>query len=341
MKREHIVTDLTDAYTNNKDLIFSDVIMEIEGEPALDVDGVKREVFSLFFKTLAGMYFVGSKEMIPQLDPRILFTGFYETVGRIISHCFVLTGFFPISICRAAVHMMLTGKASTKCIMASFLNHIVERERSVVEKVMAGQQLNSCDYLSFLSVLSFHGCLSSPKAEDRLSIVENVAASSLLCKPLFCYGRIFAGMNAYPLLWLGVTGEVVDELYSRLQPSAESVVEAIHYSFTDVEEEVTLRTLLDIRSAEERVKTYLERFVESRSKNELADLLFFWTGSDLNIVPQLHVCFNATEGLSQRPIASTCAAQLILSRMYVSYEEFETQFVQYLASDEAKHFDTD
>ena len=198
--------------------------MEIEGEPALDVDGVKREVFSLFFKTLAGMYFVGSKEMIPQLDPRILFTGFYETVGRIISHCFVLTGFFPISICRAAVHMMLTGKASTKCIMASFLNHIVERERSVVEKVMAGQQLNSCDYLSFLSVLSFHGCLSSPKAEDRLSIVENVAASSLLCKPLFCYGRIFAGMNAYPLLWLGVTGEVVDELYSRLQPSAESVV---------------------------------------------------------------------------------------------------------------------
>ena len=111
---------------------------------------------------------------------------------------------------------------------------------------MAGQQLISSDS-QFFSVLSF---LSS-KADDRLSVVVNVAASSLLYKPLFCYGRIFSGMN--PLLWLGVTGEVVGELYSRLQPSAESVVEAIHYSFTDVEEEVTLRTLLDIRSAEAQV----------------------------------------------------------------------------------------
>lgn len=333
--------ELTDVYTVNKNLIFSDVIMEIEGEPALDVDGVKREVFSLFFKTLASLYFVGAKEMIPQLDPRILFTGFYETVGRIISHCFVLTGFFPISICRAAVHMMLTGKSSTEAIMASFLNIIVERERSVVQKVIAGQQLKNSDSLCFLSILSFHGCLSSPKAEDRLSTVENVAATSLLCKPLYCYGRILAGMNAYPLLWIGVSADIVDELYSRLQPSAEAVVEAIHFVFTEVEEEATLRPLLDIRSAEERVKTYLERFVESRSESELADLLFFWTGSDLNIVPQLLVCFNATEGLAQRPIASTCAAQLNLSRMYVSYEEFATQFVHYLASEEAKHFDTD
>ena len=149
MSRENILKELTDVYTVNKNLIFSDVIMEIEGEPALDVDGVKREVFSLFFKTLASIHYVGANEMIPEMDPRMLFTGFYETFGRIISHCFVLTGFFPVSMCRVAVHMMLTGKASSKTIIASFLDHIVERERSVEQKVIAGQQLKNSDNLCF------------------------------------------------------------------------------------------------------------------------------------------------------------------------------------------------
>ena len=68
VNRDHIVTDLTEVYSVNEDLMFSDAIMEIEGEPPLDDGGVKWEVFSLFFMTLANMYFMGLKEMIPHLS---------------------------------------------------------------------------------------------------------------------------------------------------------------------------------------------------------------------------------------------------------------------------------
>ena len=51
VNRDHIVTDLTEVYSVNEDRMFSDAIMEIEGEPPLHVGGVKREIFSLFFKT--------------------------------------------------------------------------------------------------------------------------------------------------------------------------------------------------------------------------------------------------------------------------------------------------
>ena len=56
--------------------------------------------------------------------------------------------------------MMLTGKASTKAKMAIFL-------RSVIQNVIAGQQLKNNDSLCVLSILSFHCCLSSPKADPH------------------------------------------------------------------------------------------------------------------------------------------------------------------------------
>ena len=132
-------------------------------------------------------YFVGNGEMIPQLDPRIVFTGFLETIGRIISHAFILVGMFPVNICKASWHLMLTGTVSRETIMRSFLGHLTERERNVIEKAIEGKVLSDIDALSFLSVLSSHGCKSSPSAQDRLCTLDSVAGTSLLCKPLFCY----------------------------------------------------------------------------------------------------------------------------------------------------------
>ena len=57
--------------------------------------------------------------------------------------------------------------------------------------------------------------------------------------------------------------------------------------------------------------------MESGSKNELADF-FFLMGSALNIVPQLRVCFNATEGLSQTPIASLVECILAIKSLRLS-----------------------
>lgn len=340
VRREHIVEDLTDIYSTDKDMIYHNLDLQVAGEPAMDIDGVKREVFCLFFKQLLIKFFVGDKELVPQLDPKILFTGFFETVGRIISHAFVLTGFFPVGICKAAIHMMLTGKASTEKIMSSFVNHLCERERYVVRKVMDGKDLSDMDALCFLGVLSFHGCKTSPKTEDRQRTVENVAATSLLCKPLFCYGRVFAGMNCYPLLWIRMSDTVIDEMYNKMKPKADDIVRLINYEYTELKEDETLRQFIDIRSAEERIQQFLERYVESRSDDQLADLLQFWTGSNISIVPCLFVAFNSLQWLARRPLVSACIGQITLSRYYISYEEFEAEMTTCLKSEEAGKFDS-
>ena len=340
VRREHIIEDLTDTYANNRMLIHHRLNVQIDGEPAIDAEGVKREVFTVFFKSLLMKFFVGNSEMVPQLDPRILFTGFYETVGRIISHAFVLVGMFPVGISKAAWHLILTGTVSTDNIMRSFLEHITEREKRVVKKVIDGERLNDIEALSFLSVLSYHGCKSSPSAQDRLHTLENVAATSLLCKPLFCYGRMHAGMYCYPLLWIGVPGSVVNDIYNQMKPCADSVVNTIHYQFTDLEEDISFSQFRDIRAAEEQIKIYLERYIETLSDKQLAALLKFWTGSELMLLPSLLVSFNATQEIARRPIANACVGQLNLSRFYSSQDEFDDEMNLYLGSLEASEFDS-
>ena len=99
------------------------------------------------FRMLPKRYVVGNGKMIPQLDPRIVFTGFLETVGRIVSHAFILVGMFPVNICKASWHLMLTGTVSTETIMISFLGHMTEREMNVIEKVIEGKVLSDIDAL--------------------------------------------------------------------------------------------------------------------------------------------------------------------------------------------------
>ena len=39
--------------------------------------------------------FDGENEKVPSVDHRLLFNSFYEILGNIMSHCFVVVGYFP------------------------------------------------------------------------------------------------------------------------------------------------------------------------------------------------------------------------------------------------------
>ena len=39
--------------------------------------------------------FDGENEKVPSVDHRLLFNSFYEVIGNIMSHCFVMVGYFP------------------------------------------------------------------------------------------------------------------------------------------------------------------------------------------------------------------------------------------------------
>lgn len=74
-----------------------------------DVDGVKREAYSIFWRQLLHEYFNGSSTFVPRVGPGIV-ESTMRTLAQIISHQYVLTGIFPVQINKAFVLAMLCGR---------------------------------------------------------------------------------------------------------------------------------------------------------------------------------------------------------------------------------------
>ncbi|KAH3711439.1 hypothetical protein DPMN_113727 [Dreissena polymorpha] len=118
-----------------------------------------------------------------------------------------------------------------------------------------------------------------------------------------------------------------------MRPTVPGVLSRIKYEFSD--HSITLRC------AEERIKEYLEIFIEDHIGDlGLPKLLQYWTASNILVVPTLHVSFTSQEGAGRCPFVNSCIAQLNLSRMFVSCEEFVHEFKCYLNSGEAQEFDS-
>ena len=84
---------------------------------------------------------------------------------------------------------------------------------------------------------------------------------------------------------------------------------------------------------EERVYGYLQQFIGSLRGDELRSLLRFATGSSV-CGSFITVCFNNLQGLARRPTSHTCSHCLELPSAYISYGEFQQEFLAVLNGDE-------
>ena len=103
------------------------------------------------FKSLLLKFFVGTDKRIPLLDPRFLFTGFFETVAIIISHAFV--SHWPVSCqymqgCSAPY-------ADRDCLNRKHYGKLFETcdiDRSVVKLIIDEKKLKFVVVISFESL---------------------------------------------------------------------------------------------------------------------------------------------------------------------------------------------
>ena len=96
MDRANIVQDMLQLY---KDKGVAEGLLNVNfcNEPALDMDGVKREAFTLFWEKVMLLYFDGTTTYVLPISPSID-ESVYVTLGRILSHGFVMVGVFPTMI---------------------------------------------------------------------------------------------------------------------------------------------------------------------------------------------------------------------------------------------------
>ena len=155
----------------------------------------------------------------------------FTTMGKIFSHCYVLTGMFPIFIARASLQsVLLTSSVNDSLLISSILRYVDEFEQDALNKSVMNGDINAdIDeevYNNVVAILS--RCLSAqlPTRKNICQLVCSVAMSELVCRPTHALQAIHKGLlTAYP--WRCITVEDISHLYSDLIPTPKRVWQLI------------------------------------------------------------------------------------------------------------------
>ncbi|PFX12818.1 hypothetical protein AWC38_SpisGene23160 [Stylophora pistillata] len=185
--RKTVMRDLLKTYENSREITQQLVTFSFHGEVGMDLDGLKREAYSLFWKQVLEDYFDGSSTFVPRVSPEIE-ESTMRTLGRIISHQYVLTGIFPVHINRAFMVAMLCGRqaVSDEDLIGDFLEYISENESQELKAIPAQSDQGelsgeSCEFL--LDFFSDYQVTKRPSASNLKSTLVQVAKNELLSKP--------------------------------------------------------------------------------------------------------------------------------------------------------------
>ncbi|XP_076079240.1 uncharacterized protein LOC143049518 [Mytilus galloprovincialis] len=331
IRREDIIEDVLTTYREHPDIIHHHINCTFVGEEnALDLEGVTREMFSVFFMAVIMKFFIGNLHKLPRVDARTLFNGTLQLIGKIISHAYVLCNYLPQGISPLLYIFAGNGIYTDELLLQTFSSFITETDSNLVNHLLSNTNWEGL-HAEIVNLISTYGGFEVPTKTNVKQTILDLAKINMTVIPCVPISKIKVGMDCYHLLWNGVTEHVIINLMNQYKPTHLKVINLISYTTSD---DPTLCSL------EEKVKTYFERFIRSLSNQQLLHFLKFWTSSDILCIPRLYVSFNSTQGFNRRPIANTCSATLQISRFYFSADELIEEFNMYLSHSSSAMFDS-
>ena len=139
VRRDHVFEDLVEVY-QDPSITENQIFVKLEGETGIDVNGVSREVLTLFWMHFRTHFCSGHTEFVPTINPKwFLSANLPVVLGRILHHGFVLQGLFPTFLCKATVMCLLTGEEPTEdVLLTSFFNFLPQNERGILQEALEG-----------------------------------------------------------------------------------------------------------------------------------------------------------------------------------------------------------
>ena len=279
-------------------------------------------MFPVFWNTLQSIFFDGNIEKVPILTPRPETD--YVILGKLLSHGFVLTGYFPLYI---SVVYLLNGASDVPddVLLGSFFNYL---DPKALQACLSNNRLLEQENNTIICLFTRFNSMSIPTSANLEQLTKNVAKYVLLSQPYFALNKIRSGMLAsHPSLWQQSNSMVAISLLTALVPSATEVWAMV--------EEPQFNSVV-----ETRIFDYFRRFVYSLSVELLCKLLQFITGKpqvSLNTI-NVSFCVPASE-FERRPTASTCGSTISIPTTYKSFSSFLNEFTQVLQNSHMWSFD--
>ena len=334
MNRENIVQDMLNLY-RDKSIVESLLNVTFVDEPAMDLDGVKREAFTLFWEKVMLLYFEGTTTYVPRISPAID-ESIYTRLGRILSHGYIMVGVFPTLLSKPFFTALVAGKENVTddYFLGGFFDYISSYDNIRLQNILgecSSQQSLSASSTDFLfDFLSEFSVSTIPSVNNLQTVLVSVAKTELWNRTVMAANSLKEGLfeGVAGNVWLSVTKELVVHLYKSLQVTTDKVL-----SLISIDEPSEISKRQDI------VFTYFKKYVRTLDARELSCFLRYVTGSSAIAVPSIKVIFHSHVGNLPHVSVHACSAVVDLpSGGYDSFTDFKSQMDEVLNNAESWKF---
>lgn len=320
--RHNVVGNVLDAYSTQSTLHKKEIKVRFTRERGLDGGGLRRELCNCFWLEY-GELMDGALDKVPQVIPKTQSSFF--NIGRFLSHAYLMTGYFPITLSIASAKVIICGQhaVTDEELCSSFSRFVDPFEARVLEKP-SEEELQTV----VVPMLGRFNVFTVPTVDNLSTLIKKAAFYALVAKPYFALSEIRRGMfDAHPSLWTRIgTPQIVDELYDALRPTVPRVLAMI--------DEPTAAT-----PHEDMTFDFLRRLIHSLNPQMLQKFLCFVTGFSVCSPKKITLQFNQLDGFGRRPTANTCSNILHLPTSYESYASFTNEFNSLLSNPNMWFFD--
>ena len=310
VNRDNIYWDMINYFSTNDFDSKRKVHIRFSNEDAVG-DGVTRDALTLFFEKVY-FKFEGCFEKVP--TPTIE-SDELVSIGRIITTGFVYYNVFPFRIAHGSLKYALYNDITDEELFESFLNYVTAKEASLIRSYAQGRSVKT---QAFIDIFSESRIYEQPSKENIYKLCIKAARITLVKMPSFSFKDIVSGMGAF---WNNVTSEMMDSIRSMTNATPGRIMKALD--------------VIENNNTEQRITTWLHRFIRSAEKDTLHQFVRFITGS-ANLIPHdiIKVEYVDQQQEYVRPIAETCFKILKLPRQYVSFSHLSENILYFLNNED-------
>ncbi len=269
-------------------------------------------MFSAFWESAYERLFDGSTLLSPVLHANVDMTQL-STLGAILSHGFLSSGFLPLRIAFPVLFLMLCGPTAevpSQLLVEAFIDSVSYHDSQVLKDALNVNQFTSETVTGLLGILSRFGCRDLPTPNGLRQQLFQMAKFEFVTKPFAAVFSIHHGIpQHHRLFWESKNVQELWRLYLALGVTASKVIELIDEP-------------LCLTSNQSRIFGYLIQMIGNMKQDELRSFLRFVSGSSVCLSKRIAVDFNSLSGLGRRPIAHTCDCLLELPVSYTTYLDF-------------------
>lgn len=322
VNRSSLFNDLIDLYEDTSILKQYPLHMSFVGELGVDLGGVSRDVITGFWLDAYVSMFDGSNLLIPSVSPHTNLSQL-ASIGKILSHGYMCTGFLPVQVALPTLVLMLLGPSlaiDSKLLKFSFFDYLNTVDREILKKAVNFIETTGDErfppYLQqdLLTLFSAYNIRQIPSPKSLMETIIDTARYLFITKPMSAICAVHSGIPVcHREYWNSKSPGDIQMIYQALTATPCKVL-------------LSLDVPLFNNEAQETTYGYLRQFIGNMSSEEIQMFLRFVTGSSVCSTEKIEVEFNVLSGLARRPIAHTCGNTLELSATYRSYPEFEKEF---------------